>query len=137
MDKTLFAELVESMTQMTDIAKGRRQPSRVFDVSDADVRKIREASGLSQARFADVIRVDVGTLRNWEQGRRHPTGPARVLLEVLRVNPAAVLEAVHATSSSVTAKKKVAEHTVVPPSKSKPGAGKQAASRRPQTRRSA
>jgi putative transcriptional regulator len=52
-----------------------------------DVQKIRKRTGLSQPDFAKSIGVSVATLRNWEQGHRTPTGPARVLLKLLERNP--------------------------------------------------
>ncbi|MCK1786864.1 helix-turn-helix domain-containing protein [Pseudomonas sp. TNT11] len=50
-------------------------------------------TGLSQARFAKAIDVPVGTLQNWEQGRREPEGPARALLRALYNDPGHVLAA--------------------------------------------
>lgn len=94
MDKKLFAELVESMTEAGEIARGERAPSREFRAGEADVRRIRKASGLSQAKFAKLIHVEIGTLRNWEQGRRMPTGPAQVLLRAIEKDPRAVLRAI-------------------------------------------
>lgn len=94
MDKKLFAELVESMTEAGEIARGERAPSREFQVGETDVRRIRMASGLSQAKFAKLIHVELGTLRNWEQGRRTPTGPAQVLLRAIENDPQAVLRAI-------------------------------------------
>ncbi|HRQ63961.1 MAG TPA: helix-turn-helix domain-containing protein [Xanthomonadaceae bacterium] len=94
MNPKLFDELLESVTQMGEIARGERAPAREFVVEDVDVRLIRKATGLSQARFAKVVAVPLGTLRNWEQGRRAPTGPAKVLLKVIEKDPKAVLEAV-------------------------------------------
>lgn len=94
MDKKLFAELVESMTEAGEIARGERSPAREFHVGETDVRRIRRASGLSQAKFAKLIHVEVGTLRNWEQGRRTPTGPAQVLLRAIEKDPRAVLRAI-------------------------------------------
>lgn len=96
MDAKLFAELLESVTQMGEIVRGERAPSREFAVDEIDVKTIRLATGLSQARFAAVVAVPLGTLRNWEQGRRVPTGPAKVLLKVIEKHPAAVLETVAA-----------------------------------------
>lgn len=93
MDKTLFAELVESMTEMGEIVRGERAPSREFTVDSVRVKEIRSATGLSQAKFAKVIHVEIGTLRNWEQGRREPTGPAKALLRVLEKQPKLVLQA--------------------------------------------
>ena len=60
------------------------------------MKEVRAATGLSQARFAKVIDVSVGTLRNWEQGRRDPTGPAKVLLRAIHNDPAHVLKALSA-----------------------------------------
>lgn len=66
MDKKLFTELIESMTEASEIARGERAPSREFHVGETDVKRIRKAFGLSQAKFAKLIRVELGTLRNWE-----------------------------------------------------------------------
>lgn len=57
-----------------------------------DVAAIRQKTGLSQAAFALRIGVPVATIRNWEQGRRSPQGPARVLLALLDRNPRIVEE---------------------------------------------
>lgn len=94
MDKKLFAELVESLTEAREVARGERAPSREFHIGETDVKRIRRASGLSQAKFARLIHVELGTLRNWEQGRRTPTGPAQVLLRAIEKNPRAVLRAI-------------------------------------------
>ena len=93
MDKKLFSRLTESMKQHNEIARGERAPSREFHVDSSKVREIRAATKLSQTQFADLIKVDVGTLRNWEQGRREPTGPAKALLRAIHKNPKAVLKA--------------------------------------------
>jgi putative transcriptional regulator len=60
-----------------------------------NVQAIRAASGIGQTQqtFADAIGVPVKTLRNWEQGRRKPTGPALVLLRLIHLNPQAVIGA--------------------------------------------
>jgi DNA-binding transcriptional regulator YiaG len=50
---------------------------------ELDVVAIRAASGYGQASFASMCGVSIGTLRNWEQGRRKPTGPARALLAII------------------------------------------------------
>ena len=84
MNKKLFAELVESMTQMNEIVRGSRAPSREFHVDAMAIKELRSKLGLSQTKFAALLHVDVGTLRNWEQGRREPTGPAKALLTAIR-----------------------------------------------------
>jgi putative transcriptional regulator len=63
---------------------------RVIDVPD--VAKTREKTGLSQARFAELLGVSVRTLQDWEQGRRVPSGAARTLLMIAAKNPQALLE---------------------------------------------
>jgi len=66
----------------------RGSPARTVDV-----RSIRRLTGLSQAKFAELLDIELSTLRNWEQGRRQPTGPARALLRAIRNNPVAVIKA--------------------------------------------
>lgn len=94
MKKELFEELVESVRQGGAILRGERKPSRVFEFSEPDVRAVRAHYGLSQEKFASLMGISVGTLRNWEQGRRRPEGPARVLLRVAAQHPEAVLDVV-------------------------------------------
>jgi putative transcriptional regulator len=90
---SFFDELLESVQQMDEIHRGKRAPSREFHVDPAAIKAIRESTGLSQPNFARVLDVDVGTLRNWEQGRREPTGPARALLRAIRNDPQHVMAA--------------------------------------------
>jgi putative transcriptional regulator len=74
-------------------AKGTRVPSLRLHVPESiDVTAIRRKTGLSQQAFSARIGVSTGTLRNWEQGRRTPDGPARVLLAMLARNPRLVEE---------------------------------------------
>jgi putative transcriptional regulator len=88
-----FEDLMKSVQEMDGILKGERQPSRVFHVDPVAVKALRETTGLSQSKFALLLDVDVGTLRNWEQGRRAPTGPARALLRAIHKDPKHVLAA--------------------------------------------
>jgi putative transcriptional regulator len=57
------------------------------------VRVIRRALGLSQEEFASRFHIPLGTLRDWEQGRKEPDTAARAYLRVIGHNPAAVTEA--------------------------------------------
>ena len=96
MEKKLFEELVESMRQHEEIRRGVRAPSRKFHFNATRVKEIRAITGLSQPKFARLLDIDVGTLRNWEQGHREPTGPAKALLRAIKANPKAVLKALAA-----------------------------------------
>jgi putative transcriptional regulator len=93
MREDLFEELIESVRQAGAIMRGEMKPSRVFVSEEIDVSALRARFGLSQPRFAALLGISVGTLRNWEQGRRRPEGPARVLLRIAASNPEAVLAA--------------------------------------------
>jgi putative transcriptional regulator len=93
MEQKLFSRLLESVEQMDEIVRGERQPSREFTIDAMQVKAIRQTTGLSQAKFAAMIDVQLGTLRNWEQGRRDPTGPAKALLRAIHNDPAHVIQA--------------------------------------------
>ena len=99
MNKRLFAELVESMMQMNEIVRGERAPSREFHVDAIAIKALRSKLGLSQPKFAALLHVNVGTLRNWEQGLREPTGPAKALLIAISRDPTHVLKALAATAA--------------------------------------
>ena len=58
-------------------------------------RRVRRRLGFSQAEFAERIDVSLDTIRNWEQGKRSPTGAAKALLKVLDKAPEAALAALH------------------------------------------
>ena len=60
------------------------------EVPTIDVHEARDQLGLTQKQFATTFGVSIATLRNWEQGRRRPTGAARVLLKVIQKEPAIV-----------------------------------------------
>jgi putative transcriptional regulator len=95
MRKELFEELVTSVKQMKEIQAGDRRPSRVTRDQEVfravQVTALRRRFGLSQAKFAALLGISTATLQNWEQGRRAPEGPARVLLRVAAAHPEALL----------------------------------------------
>ena len=80
-----------------------RGTAHVIEVPTIDVAAMRKKLGLSQDRFAAVFCVSPSTVRNWEQGRRHPEGPAKVLLRVIDKEPEAVLRALHAAQPATNA----------------------------------
>lgn len=93
MEDILFEELLGSVKEAVAISKGERQPSRVFHIEPIDVKAIREKAGLSQSELANMMRVSVRTLQNWEQGRRRPTGPASALIRIFERSPKSAIEA--------------------------------------------
>ncbi len=92
MKDELFQELLKSVQQGAEIKKGAMPPSRTFEFPETEVRLLRKRFGLSQSKFAHLVGISVGTLRNWEQGRRRPEGPARVLLKIASLHPEAFLD---------------------------------------------
>ncbi|MCZ7664232.1 MAG: helix-turn-helix domain-containing protein [Thermoleophilia bacterium] len=93
MKDELFQELLPSVKQGAAIMRGTLQPSRTFEFPETEVRALRRQFGLTQDKFAHLMGISVGTLRNWEQGRRRPEGAARVLLRVASTHPEALLDA--------------------------------------------
>ena len=87
--------LLESIRQMKLIRSGKMKPARVHRFDPVEVKAIRARMKLSQQGFAALMGISPATLRNWEQGRVNPDGPARVLLQVVAHRPQAVLEALH------------------------------------------
>ena len=62
-------------------------------ISKLSVRDLRMRAQLTQAQFAMRLGVPLETIRNWEQGKRAPRGPARALLAVIAHSPDTVFEA--------------------------------------------
>jgi putative transcriptional regulator len=80
--RDVAAELLESVRQMKS---GKTQ------VVHSPAVEARERTGLSQSQFAALLGVSVRTLQGWEQGRKQPSGAARMLLNIARTNPKALL----------------------------------------------
>ena len=83
--RNVGAEILESLRQLK-----RGEHGRVTTVPS--VAAIRERTGLSQPRFAELLGVSVRTLQEWEQGRRAPSGAARTLLVIAARNPRALVD---------------------------------------------
>jgi putative transcriptional regulator len=88
--RELRQQRVRRLTRLARAVGGRSRPSSGNEI---DVRAIRAATGLSQSKFAELLSIEVSTPRNWEQGRRDPTGPARALLRAIQNDPVAVMRA--------------------------------------------
>ncbi len=85
--RDLLAEINEGVDQML---AGTKVPTRIVEVSEAI--HARRMSGCSQSEFATKLGVSVRTYQEWEQGRREPTGAARVLLRLISKKPELVSE---------------------------------------------
>ena len=106
MKDELFDELVASVREGGAILRGETAPARAFVVDGPNVKRIRANYQLSQNEFAALLGISVKTLRNWEQGRRTPEGPARVLLQVAARHPDAVWDVVRPAARQKQAKAK-------------------------------
>ena len=118
MTKERFEELCEAIRRAGAVRRGEAAPSRVWEVKrgpngkivrrqldpgvyqrkqraewESGVAATRAKLKLSQSQFAELLGISVKTLHNWEQGRRKPTGAARVLLRLAALNPEVVLKA--------------------------------------------
>ena len=82
-----FQELLESVRDGKAILRGEKKPARRTVIKDPDAKRIRIVFDLSQPEFAALLNISVKTLRNWEQGRRKPRGPARRLLQIVERHP--------------------------------------------------
>lgn len=89
-----YESIKQGLNEALAFAEGRETGARVHhvEVPAVDVAAIRASTGLSQSAFAKSIGVAKGTLLNWEHGRRHPTGPAQVLLAMIAKRPSLVSE---------------------------------------------
>ena len=85
-------ELTEDDFKRAISGKLRRKLAAGKIDSGADVTALRKFVGLSQVEFAKALGISVSTLRNWEQGRRKPEGPALALLRIVARHPRIISE---------------------------------------------
>jgi putative transcriptional regulator len=93
MRKELFDLWLESVKRPVETRRYETKPSREVARKKNEVARVRARLGLSQRQFAELLGITANTLKNWEQGRRQPTGPAKVLLKVAYRHPKIVLKA--------------------------------------------
>lgn len=85
--------LAEALSQAEEmLAHPENHAWRSHEREAVDVAALRKRHGMTQQGFADAFGIPVGTLRNWEQGRRSPEGPARLLLTVIDRRPEVAAE---------------------------------------------
>lgn len=93
MAKGAFDAIMAGLNDAAAFKAGRRDTARRVQVEVPDVKTIRRKLKLSQPEFASTFNVSLATVRNWEQKRRKPEGPALVLLRVVAKHPEAVIDA--------------------------------------------
>jgi putative transcriptional regulator len=93
-----FKKIAAGLKEAVAHSKGRKTSAVThrIEVADIDVRALRDRLGMSQTAFAATFKFSPATLRNWEQKRRQPEGPARVLLKIIEQEPEAVKRALSA-----------------------------------------
>jgi putative transcriptional regulator len=96
---TLGERLIASAKEARAIARGEMEPAAVYVPPRVDVAAVRKRLKLSQKAFAETFRLPLGTVRDWEQGRRVPDRPAQILLNVIDKNPDAVKKALEVTGA--------------------------------------
>jgi putative transcriptional regulator len=108
MRKKAFDSIIAGLQDALAYTKGDKVRGRAttFDARELDVGKVRGKVGLSQDDFARAFGVSVGTLRNWEQKRVRPDGPARVLLTVIDRDPVSVLKALRIGPNGTATKRR-------------------------------
>jgi len=88
---TFGDDLIRALGEAEAHLRGEDVPGLVVHIpAEIDVAAIRQTIGLSQIEFADWIGVPERMVKNWEEGRRVPQGPVRVLLTIIRKEPDAV-----------------------------------------------
>ena len=91
------SEILTGARQALAFARGEPADDVVVHVpADFDVKALRRKLGMSQARFAASFGFGLDAVQSWEQGRRRPEGPARILLKVIEHEPDAVRRALAA-----------------------------------------
>jgi putative transcriptional regulator len=92
-DEEIDAQIAADPDAAPDISDWSLDDPRVRIMVPTDVKAIRAKFGLSQDRFAKTFALNLATLRDWEQQRRMPHGPARTLLQIIDREPEAVRRA--------------------------------------------
>jgi putative transcriptional regulator len=97
MKKSDFEKLLAGLQEAGEFLRGGKLKGRVHIPDAINVTKIRAKTGLSLEDFASKIGISLETLRNWEDGRRVPDGPAQVLLARINKDPEIVRRTLKST----------------------------------------
>lgn len=85
--------LQQDIEDDSGFSKDIKSKAVVNKLTAIDIKNIRAKFGMNQGEFASAFGINVGTLRHWERGDRSPNGSALVLLNVVKIEPQAVLNA--------------------------------------------
>lgn len=90
-----FESLKRALLEAVEVSYGRAKAARVSVREIESVQEVRQNLKLPRAEFARLLGVSVRTVEGWEQGRRNPSGAAKMLLRVAVRSPKAILDAWH------------------------------------------
>jgi putative transcriptional regulator len=90
----MASKLLQGAREMLAYAKGNTKGARVHVVHVVNVKAIRKRLDMTQKRFAEAFSLPIGTVREWEIGRRSPDQAAKVLLAVIAAKPKLVQQVV-------------------------------------------
>ena len=86
-NRNIGAEILEGLKEIQEYKKGKIKLKTTRLTAPSEPKAIRSKLELSQSAFAGMLGVSLRTLQDWEQGRRHPQGPAIALLRIAEQHP--------------------------------------------------
>jgi putative transcriptional regulator len=88
-----YAAMLDAATDADIVRQQLEDDKEAYMAAARYARRVRKRLGLTQREFSQRIDVPLDTIRNWEQGKREPAGPAKALLKILAKNPEIALSA--------------------------------------------
>ncbi len=87
-----YDQIKSGLNEAIDFANGEKTGAVVHQYDDVDVKALRKKLNMTQEVFAATFGISLGTLRHWERGDRHPSGPAQILLRAVSHSPETILD---------------------------------------------
>lgn len=103
---TAFEKMMKGLDEVESYLSGETKGFKVTVPDEVDVKAIRNRLGLTQARFSNTFGFSLDAVKNWETRRRQPEAAARILLTVIKRDPAAVVLALHPKAAKTTSYKR-------------------------------
>ena len=91
MSSELYNDIMEGLREVREIRAGRLKPASVVEIPEPP-KAVRTRLKLSQAEFAEFVGVNKYTLKNWEQGKRRISTPAKTLFKIVATSPEVILK---------------------------------------------